>query len=163
VVETMRIGGDEGLVVIVRDITERLRTDNLTLRLGRLLDNAMEEVYIFDAQSLYFIEVNRGARRNLGYSPEQLARMTPLSIAPSLDIATFHGYLSRLRGGELEHLLYRADHKRADGSTYPVEVRLNYSRDEEPPVFMAVASDLSVREGGDNVVPIARTRDRDRR
>jgi PAS domain S-box-containing protein len=119
----------------------------------------MEEVYIFDAQSLYFIEVNRGARRNLGYQPEQLARMTPLSIAPGLDIATFHGYLSRLRGGELEHLIYHAEHKRADGTTYPVEVRLNYSRDEEPPVFMAVASDFSMREGG-NVVPIARTRDR---
>ena len=160
VVEPMRVGADEGLVVIVRDITERLRTDNLTLRLGRLLDNAMEEVYIFDAQSLYFIEVNRGARRNLGYAPEQLARMTPLSIAPGLDMATFHGYLARLRGGELEHLLYRADHKRADGTTYPVEVRLNYSREEEPPVFMAVASDLSVREGGGNVVPMARTRDR---
>jgi PAS domain S-box-containing protein len=160
VVETMRIGGDDGLVVIVRDITERLRTDNLTLRLGRLLDNAMEEVYIFDAQSLYFIEVNRGARRNLGYASEQLARMTPLSIAPTLDMATFHGYLSRLRGGELEHLLYRADHKRADGTTYPVEVRLNFSREEEPPVFMAVASDLTVREGGGNVVPLGRTRER---
>jgi PAS domain S-box-containing protein len=160
VVEQMRLGADEGLVVIVRDITERLRTDNLTLRLGRLLDNAMEEIYIFDAQSLYFIEVNRGARRNLGYQPEQLARMTLLSIAPTLDMATFHGYLNRLRGGDLEHLIYHAEHKRADGSTYPVEVRLNFSRDEEPPVFMAVASDMTVRAGGDNVVPLSRTRDR---
>ncbi len=160
VVEPMQMGVDEGLVVIVRDITERLRTDNLTLRLGRLLDNAMEEVYIFDSQSLYFIEVNRGARRNLGYAPEQLVRMTPLSIAPTLDMATFHGYLNRLRGGDLEHLVYRSEHKRADGTTYPVEVRLNFSRDEEPPVFMAVASDLSTREGGNNVVPLARTRDR---
>jgi PAS domain S-box-containing protein len=160
VVESMRLGADEGLVVIVRDITERLRTDNLTLRLGRLLDNAMEEVYIFDAQSLYFIEVNRGARRNLGYQPEQLARMTLLSIAPTLDMATFHGYLNRLRGGDLEHLVYRSEHKRADETTYPVEVRLNFSRDEEPPVFMAVATDLTTRGEGGNVVPLTRTRDR---
>ena len=162
VVEPMRLGADEGLVVIVRDISERLRTDNLTLRMGRLLDNAMEEVYIFDAQSLYFLEVNRGARRNLGYAPEQLSRMTPLSISPTVDMATFHGYLNRLRGGDLEHLIYRAEHKRADGTTYPVEVRLNFSRDEEPPVFMAVASDISVREGGNreggNVVQLTRDR-----
>jgi len=160
-VEPMRLGGtDEGLVVIVRDISERLRTDNLTLRLGRLLDNAMEEVYIFDAQSLYFLEVNRGARKNLGYQPEQLARMTPLTIAPTLDMATFHGYLNRLRGGDLEHLVYRAEHKRADGTTYPVEVRLNFSRDEEPPVFMAVATDMTTRGEGGNVVPLTRQRDR---
>jgi PAS domain S-box-containing protein len=154
------MGAADGFVVIVRDITERLRSDNLTLRLGRLLDNAMDEVYIFDAQSLYFLEVNRGARRNLGYSPEQLARMTPLSIAPALDMATFHDYLNRLRGGDLEHLIYRAEHRRADGTSYPVEVRLNFSRDEEPPVFMAVASDISVRDGGNNVVPLPRTKDR---
>jgi PAS domain S-box-containing protein len=159
VVEPMRVGADEGLVVIIRDITERLRTENLSLRLGRLLDNASDEVYIFDAQSLHFLEVNRGARRNLGYEPQALTRMTPLSLAPGLDVLTFHGYLNRLRGGELEHLIYRAEHRRADGSTYPVEVRLNFSRDEEPPVFMAVATDLSTQAGGENVIPMPR-RDR---
>ncbi len=65
-VQPMRAEGSEGLVVIVRDISERLRGENLATRLGRLLDAANEEVYIFDAQTLRFLEVNRGARRNLG-------------------------------------------------------------------------------------------------
>lgn len=158
-VEPLQLSGEEGLVVIVRDASDRLRGENLSLRLGRLLDNALEEVYIFDAQSLYFLEVNRGARRNLGYGHEQLARMTPLNLAPTLDVAVFHGYLSRLRGGELEHLSYRTEHKRVDGSTYPVEVRLNFSRDEEPPVFMAIATEMITRETG-NVVPMPSARKR---
>jgi diguanylate cyclase (GGDEF)-like protein/PAS domain S-box-containing protein len=144
-VQPMHTDEADGLVVIVRDISERLRGENLATRLGRLLDSALEEVYIFDAQSLYFLEVNRGARRNLGHPPELLARMSPLDISAGLDAETFQGYLARLRGGEQEHLVYRCEHHRRDGSTYPVEVRLNYSREEEPPVFMAIAVDITDR------------------
>lgn len=148
-VEPMRVGGEERLVLTVRDISERLRSQSLAQRLGRLLDAASEEIYIFDAQSLYFIEVNRGARRNLGLKSEQLARMSLTSIATGLDPATLQGYLSKLRGGDSDHLSYKARHRRADGSTYPVEVRLSFSRDEEPPVFMAIALDISEREAAE--------------
>lgn len=144
-VQQMNVGEDNGLIVIVRDISERLRSDNLASRLGRLLDSALEEVYIFDAQSLYFLEVNRGARKNLGYRQEQLSRMTPLGISSQIEEEDFLAYLARLRGGEAEHLSYRCLHKRSDGSEYPVEVRLNFSREEEPPVFMAIAVDISER------------------
>lgn len=146
VVQPMNVDGAEGLVVIIRDITERTRSDNLAQRLGRLLDSAAEEVYIFDAQSLYFVEINRGARKNLGYQPTEINRLTPLAISHELEEETFLGHLARLRGGEVDHVIYRARHVRADGTEYPVEVRLNFSRDEEPPMFMAIAVDISDRE-----------------
>lgn len=144
-VQTMRAEGAQLLVVIVRDISERLRGENLANRLGRLLDGAKEEVYIFDAQTLQFLEINRGAADNLGYRAELLMRMGPLDISEDLDAETLDNYLSSLRGGEREHLVYRCRHRRADGSSYPVEVRLNYSPDEDPPVFMAIATDITER------------------
>lgn len=137
---------DPGYVVLVRDDTEAQRSVNMAQRLGRLLDAAEEEVYIFDANSLYFVEVNRGAQRNLGYGNEELMRMTPLMISDGLEQETLLGYLAQLRGGDVEHLIYRTRHRRADGSVYPVEVRLNFSREEEPPIFMAIATDISERE-----------------
>jgi diguanylate cyclase (GGDEF)-like protein/PAS domain S-box-containing protein len=149
VVETMQAGSEERLVVIICDITERLRSQSLAQRLGRLLDAASEEVYIFDAQSLYFIEVNKGARRNLGLKSDQLARMSLASIATDLDSTLLQGYLARLRGGETEHVSYKTEHRRSDGSTYPVEVRLSFSRDEEPPVYMAIALDITERESAE--------------
>jgi len=149
VVEPMRIGGEERLVVIIRDITEQMRSQSLAQRLGRLLDGASEEVYIFDAQSLYFTEVNKGARKNLGLKPDQLARMSLASIATDLEPVMLQSYLARLRGGEAEHVTYKANHRRSDGSTYPVEVRLSFSRDEEPPVFMAIALDITEREAAE--------------
>lgn len=144
-VQPLHVEHSSGLVVIIRDISERLRGENLASRLGRLLDAAVEEVYIFDAQSLMLLEVNRGARRNLGYRHEALLRMTPLDISEGLEPGVFRNYLLQLRGGDQDHVVYRSRHRRADGSTYPVEVRLNFSRDEEPPVFMAIATDIGER------------------
>lgn len=146
-VQTMNVDGDDGLVVIVRDITERLRGDSLASRLGRLLDSAAEEIYILDAQTLRFLEVNRSARRNLGYRADELARMTLPEISRGIEPAIIERLLSRLRGGETEQLGYRARHRRGDGSEYEVDVRLNFSRDEEPPAFMAIVTDLSSRPG----------------
>ena len=150
VVQPMHVEGAEGLVVIARDITERMRSDNLAQRLGRLLDAAAEEVYIFDAQSLYFVEVNRGARRNLGYQPSEINRLSMLGISHELESETFLSHLARLRGGEVDHITYRCKHVRADGSDYPVEVRLNFSREEEPPMFMAIAVDVTDREANED-------------
>ncbi|MES2684427.1 MAG: diguanylate cyclase [Pseudomonadota bacterium] len=149
VVEPMRAGAEERLVVIIRDITEQMRSQSLAQRLGRLLDSASEEVYIFDAQSLYLTEVNKGARKNLGLKTEQLVRMSLASIATDLEPVVLQSYLARLRGGEAESITYKATHKRSDGTTYPVEVRLSFSRDEEPPVFMAIALDITEREAAE--------------
>lgn len=151
IVEPLPAADDgQGYVVLVRDDTETRRSVNMAQRIGRLLDGAVEEIYVFDANSLYFLEVNRGAQHNLGYTNEQLKAMTPLMIADGLKQETLLGYLARLRGGEAEHLVYRTRHRRADGSIYPVEVRLNFSRNEEPPVFMAMAVDISDREAQEN-------------
>lgn len=138
--------GDQQQVLVLRDLTQQLRKDNLSLRMGRLFDHAAEEIYVFDAQSLYFTEVNRAAQRNLQMEDGQLARMTPAMITEGLDAEALQDYYLRLRSGQTEHVNYRARHRRADGSSYPVEVRLSYSRAEEPPVFMAMATDCSDRE-----------------
>ncbi|NKF21426.1 sensor domain-containing protein [Solimonas marina] len=148
-VQPLQLEQSSGYVVIVRDISERLRGENLASRLGRLLDAAAEEIYIFDAQSLAFLEVNRGARRNLGYRAEALLRMTPLDISDELDETRFNEYLDKLRDGGQESIVYRCRHRRRDGTNYPVEVRLNLSREEQPPVFMAIAADISERLEGE--------------
>lgn len=144
-VQTLQDEQGQSLVLMVRDISERLHGEKLAMRLGRLLDAAVEEVYIFDAQSLQLLEVNRSARRNLGFHAEVIARMTPLDLAEDLDEPVFRSYLQQLSSGARDNVVFRCRHRRADGGSYPVEVRLNYSREEEPAVFMAMAIDISER------------------
>lgn len=55
----------KGFLVHVTDITEAMRTEEMALHLGRILEGSLNEIYIFDAGTLLFIQVNRGARKNL--------------------------------------------------------------------------------------------------
>lgn len=142
-------GAGSGFVLTVRDVSERRKADNLATRLGRLLDGAGEEVYIFDDQSLHFSDVNARAVANLGHTRQRLLRSQPTDIAPGLPTHEFEDMLAKLRGGEEEHLTYQTVHQRADGSEYPVEITLSYSRDEDPPVFMAIAEDISARRNAE--------------
>lgn len=126
-------------MLIIRDGSERLQRDNLGHRLNRLLDQSLDEIYVFDAQTLTILDANRAARQSLGLSPAQLRRMTPLSIAPTLRPEQFQVQLSALRGGQMDQVSCHTEFQRADGSRYPVEVRMHFSPDEQPPVFVAVA------------------------
>ena len=37
-----------------------------------MLDDSLNEIYVFDAETLHFTQVNRGARENTGYSQDSL-------------------------------------------------------------------------------------------
>ena len=51
-------------------------------RLGELLEHAGNEIHIVDARSLRLEKLNRRARGNLGYTPEELEQLTLLDIIP---------------------------------------------------------------------------------
>lgn len=129
---------------IATDITARKHAENLERQFGRLLQSSFNEIYLFDAGSLRFLESSEGARKTLGYSADELNRMTPLDIKPSFTRASFEQLLAPLRSGEQASLLFETFHRRKDGTTYPVEVRLQYM-DVHPPVFLAIILDISER------------------
>jgi len=62
---------------LVRDITERKRVEDLSNRMGRILDDSFNEIYIFEVQTFKYIQVNRGGCENLGYLKEELLQLTP--------------------------------------------------------------------------------------
>jgi PAS domain S-box-containing protein len=125
---------------------ERLRALELGTRLSRILDSSPDEILVFDARRLQLVQVNAGARRKLGYSTAELMALSPLDLLPELTAAHLESLLAPLRAGTQEQLVLETVHRRKDGSTYPVEVRLQYSHDEAPPVFVAIAQDISARK-----------------
>ena len=52
---------------IVHDLTDQNRIIETNTRLGNILDESLNEVYVFDAGTLAFSLVSRGALSNLGY------------------------------------------------------------------------------------------------
>ncbi|MDX1480568.1 MAG: MHYT domain-containing protein [Woeseiaceae bacterium] len=116
------------------------------VRLSEVLDESSNEIYFFDSESHRFINVNRGAIENLGYSAEELKKMTPLDIKTGLSVAEFNEMLRPLRTGEKNEQLFEAIHQRKDGSEYVVQVHMQLSRVTEPPLFVAIITDITERK-----------------
>ena len=109
------------------DITERKEADDIRTRFGRLLESSLNEIYFFDAQTLRFVDVNHGARENIGYSLDELRTMTPLDITTEYSKESFECLLSPLRSGEKDIQVAFTDHKRKDGSLYPIEAHIQFA------------------------------------
>jgi len=139
-------GRPQYLLGISEDITERKQTEDQAARLGRILERSSNEIYVFDATTLKFTQVNDGARKNLGYTIDELHGLTPVDLKPAFTPEQFRELIEPLRCGDEETLSFETEHKRKDGSRYPVEVRLQFSSVEIPPVFVAVISDITERK-----------------
>ncbi|HSF09624.1 MAG TPA: PAS domain S-box protein [Nitrospirales bacterium] len=138
-------GGKRWLTVILRDISQRKQQEERLSYLGRILEESVNEIYVFDATTLRFTQVNKGARENVGYTMEELCVMTPLDLKPDLPNNQFLELLALLQSGQREQVNFRTSHRRKDRTTYPVEVHLQYLQEEGRRVFLAIIMDLTER------------------
>ena len=134
------------------EIVEREKAEAESLKLSQILDESSNEIYVFDANSLLFDQVNQGARSNLGYSMDELKRMTAVDIKPEISVSEFLELLKPLRDGEKEVLIFETLHQRKNGSTYPVEVRLQLFKLGETRKYVAIILDISERLAKDNAL-----------
>ncbi len=133
------------LVGTVQDITERVQLEAQQLMLARLLDEVSSEIYVLDAETLRFTGANAGALRNLGFSLEELSKLTPLDLAPELAPEVVAELLAALRSGTRQQVTIETISSRRDGTTYPVEVRVHHLPNATPPALVAVIQDITER------------------
>ena len=124
---------------------ERLATASLNERLGKIVEASVSEAYVFDSRSFQFELVNRGARKNLGFTMEELRELTPWDLKPDYTKEQFLSYVEPLISGEIEILHFETVHKRKDGSTYPVSVQLQYFPDEGGVFFASITDETERR------------------
>ena len=122
------------------------KAEQKAVHLSEILDESSNEIYFFDSESHNFVKANRGATENLGYSAEELQEMTPLDLKPDHTVASFNEILRPLRDGTKNEQLFETTHRRRDGSDYQVQVHLQLSRKTEPPLFVAIITDITERK-----------------
>ena len=137
-------GQVEGVACVSRDVTKYEQAEEELLRFSRVLEESLNEIYIFDAETLRFDHVNHGARENLGYSMDELRSLTPLDIKPDFTRESFAELVHPLRTGERKKIHFTTKHQRKDGTLYPVEVHLQLF-DSRQPVFVAIILDITER------------------
>lgn len=114
-------------------------------RLGRLVEEAASEVYVFSAYDFRFRLVNKGARENLGYTMAELAKLTPWDLKPAIPRDAFIKFVEPLLRGEIGRLDFETVHRRKDGTDYDVAVKLQVFDEEGDTVFFAAIQDITVR------------------
>jgi len=138
-------GEISNFIGVKEDITERKKTELMVTRFGRILDDSLNEIYMFDAETLKFVLVNGGGRSNTGYSMDELRDMTPLDLKPSFSMESFLNLLEPLRNGSEEKIQFTTSHRRKDGSFYDVDVYLQASIVDISMVYVAIILDITER------------------
>jgi len=105
---------------ILHDLSYQNQISESNERLGRLFDESLNEVYVFDAVTLKFKDVSSGALRNLGYSREEILQLTPVDIKPHYDRGEFELLIAPLVNGLESRLQFSTVHQRKVGTKYTI-------------------------------------------
>ncbi len=115
-----------GMWAIVRDITERKRADQIVKeseeRFRTLIEHAGDGVEVVDQAGTH-IDVNPARLRQLGYTREEMLRLSIFDINPFLDQEQFKRSSQLVAAGSVLRL--ETVNRRKDGSTFPVEVTVS--------------------------------------
>lgn len=132
------VGNQSYFFMALKDVTKYLD----------LIDSMMDG-YVKVSMSGKIMEYNASFKKMLGYSEEELKKLTNIDITPAKwhklekDIVSReilkHGYSS----------IYEKEYRRKDGQTFPVELRTFLARDRtgQPEAMWAIVRDITIRKG----------------
>lgn len=92
-------------------------------RLGAIVNNASHEILMLNAQDLRIMSANRGASKNLGYSPDELREMSLLDVSHGLRKQDLETLVAPLHSGEQRLVNFEGICRRKDMSIYPANIR----------------------------------------
>ena len=137
---------DQIVYILARDITEKKNIVQNQFKFLNIINKSLNEIYIFDAETLHFEFVNNGALENLGYSLEEVKHIKPFDIKPEFSEKTFRDFIVPLYDGSKEILVFETIHERKNGSSYPVEVFLQIQKLDNKSFFLAIINDITERK-----------------
>jgi PAS domain S-box-containing protein len=129
---------------------ELKKSEKVSTRFGRILEDSFVEIYIFNLENLKCMQVNTGARENLGYEMDELRKFTAFDLNPEFNREDFEELIKPLQKKEKPVVIFESSFQRKNKSFYPVSVRLQLMYDETPPVVLAIVSDITERKNTEN-------------
>ncbi len=108
------------------ELLARVREGERTIRelklFRALVDQSNDAIEVVDMETLRFLDVNKKACSDLGYSREELLALGVFDIDPAVTPAVTHKIKERLRTSG--SAVMESIHRRKDGITFPVEVSM---------------------------------------
>lgn len=150
--ELARERGDDPLVAdavaAARDALDRVERDAeaVAARYRSLIDAVPDAVTLHD-ETGRILEANDAACAVYGYSLERLKQLTVFDLNPDLAPSRLNEVLVSVRPGHSDTV--ETTNRRADGTTFPVEVRSNVYIDGDARRIVAIVRDITNRHAAD--------------
>lgn len=146
-------GQPELVVLTLHDVTERRRMeDDLRAseqRFREFVNHAADAFFLHDVGGKV-VDVNRQACAMLGYSRAELIGKSPIDFDPEITPDRLNGIWSGLHAGET--VTFESRHRRKDGTTFPVEIRIRPFESFGRTFAVALAQDITARKKAERVL-----------
>ncbi|MBK0380011.1 PAS domain S-box protein [Mucilaginibacter segetis] len=140
---------EDGLSVFFKDITARKNTErDLEIshqRYSDLFQLSPLPKFVFDADTLAYLDVNRAAVQHYGYSREEFLKMTLRDIRPESEVARLE---TVVKNTDRAAYLYQAGvftHRKKNGELIQVEITSSALNYDGRPARIALAADVTER------------------
>lgn len=126
--------------------------------LMRLVDASRSELYHFDLSSQKIVFASEGAMRNLGYSAKEMRDLPVEALLPRLQSPFSVERLMRsIAARDGEPMVINTIARRKDGSTYPIELRVELVRSFSRPLVYVFGVDMSERRASEDRIRLLST------
>ena len=128
--------------IFKQEIIDQETNDTLRL-LATITDTSVNEIYIFDTDTLYFLYVNKSAEANLGYSLEEMKYFTPVDIYTKISLNSFKNLLQPLYNSDNKFIKLQTRLQRKNFSFYNVQIIIKKILLPEREYFVAIITDIT--------------------
>lgn len=143
----IQIDNVDYILSLTRDISDRKRIEN-QLKISQqnyqqIFDNMIDMAFVINMQG-NVIDVNKAATQTLGYTREELCKLSPLNFDAELSTKQIKQLLKKMPIEKFQ--FFETTHKTKDGRKIPVEIKstmINYFGDQ---VVLSIASDITERK-----------------
>jgi PAS domain S-box-containing protein len=134
---------------VVQDVTERRRSDEALALFRTLVDHTNDTIEVIDPETGRFLDVNRQACIDHGYTRDEYLALRVADIDPRQGGEPWSTGVEEIR--RTGSRVFESVHRRKDGSEFPVEVNVTLVRLDRD-YLLAVVRDLTDRRRADRAL-----------
>jgi two-component system sensor histidine kinase UhpB len=121
------------------------RLEESEVRYRELFNNNPMPMWVFDADTMHFLESNEPAVKHYGYSAEEFLHLTPADLRRQGDMKTLRQQVAALQKDGAVQQMGLVEHKRKNGDIIFVEMAWHNVDYMGHPAILAVANDVTER------------------
>ena len=139
------------------DITEQKDVEENLRRFRTALDISAESIFLIDRTHMRFVDVNKTACDELGYTCEELLQMGPQDLSPHITRGEIEELFDTLLANGRDFGMFETVMQCKNGSTFPAELALKAIASPDEPLIVALGRNVTQRK--QNALEMQRARE----